>query len=218
MQSSWSLLLSLAVANFLSLATAHTQIWYPEWRANSFLPPFSQTIYPCAGINDNSTTPRTLWPLDGGSLNVTLHDGAAYIFINIGLGVNSTNFNYTLFSAPLNETGAGNLCFPKLTLPPGLPIQEGTTASLQFATAGHNGEGLYNCADITFSSNATLLPADQCTNSSTVIVKTLGDSESSTSTSNSSASATSKPSGSSKSYLTPSFAVLLFTCFFAAMI
>lgn len=97
-----------------------------------------------AGISDNSTTTRTLWPLTGGSLNVTLHDDAAYIFINIGLGVNTTNFNYTLFSAPLNETGAGNLCFPNLTLPDGLPIQEGTQASIQFATAGHNGEGLYN--------------------------------------------------------------------------
>lgn len=97
-----------------------------------------------AGIGDNSTTPRTLWPLDGGSLNVTLHDAAAYIFINLGFGVNASDFNITLFSAPLNETGPGNLCFPKLTLPSGLPIEEGTQASLQFATAGHNGEGLYN--------------------------------------------------------------------------
>jgi hypothetical protein len=97
-----------------------------------------------AGISDTPSTSRTLWPLDGGSLNVTLHDDAAYIFINIGLGVNATNFNYTLFSTPLNETGAGNLCFPKLALPSGLPIKEGTQASIQFATSGHNGEGLYN--------------------------------------------------------------------------
>lgn len=159
-------LLSIAIANFLPLASAHTQIFYPPWRDNSFDPPFSQTIYPCmyhfplasttyrganevvcdigAGISDTPTTSRTLWPLDGGSLNVTLHDSAAYIFINIGLGVNTTNFNFTIFSQPLNETGAGNLCFPKLTLPPGLPIQEGTQASLQFATASHSGEGLYN--------------------------------------------------------------------------
>jgi len=159
MFSSWTLL-SLAFANFLTLVSAHTQIWYPEWRNNSFLPPFSQQIYPCmintffflcynnnilgAGISDSPGTNRTLWPLDGGSLNVTLHDEAAYIFINIGLGANATNFNYTLFSAPLNETGAGNLCFPKLTLPSGLPIKEGTQASIQFATSGHNGEGLYN--------------------------------------------------------------------------
>ncbi|KAH8817207.1 hypothetical protein F5884DRAFT_818997 [Xylogone sp. PMI_703] len=212
MQSLWSFLVSLALAD---LVFGHTQIWYPEWRANSFIPPFSQRIYPCAGINDNATTPRTLWPLDGGSLNVTLHDGAAYIFINIGLGENSTNFNYTLFSAPLNETGAGNLCFPKLTLPSGIQIQEGTNASLQFATAGHNGEGLYNCADITFSKNATLLPADQCQNSSTVVVKTLSDS---TTTVNSSATPASTPSSSIRSYTVPSIVVLLLSCLFAVTI
>jgi len=123
-----------------------------------------------AGISDNATTSRTLWPLDGGSLNVTLHDAAAYIFINIGLGVNSSDFNYTLYAEPLNETGAGNLCFPKLTLPPNMSIAEGTNASIQFATASYSGEGLYNCADITFSKNATLLPSDQCINSSTVSI------------------------------------------------
>ncbi|TAQ89269.1 hypothetical protein B7494_g2396 [Chlorociboria aeruginascens] len=193
----WSFILSLTFA-FLPLVSAHTQIWYPEWRANSFLSPYSQTMYPCAGISDNSTTTRTLWPLDGGSLNVTLHDAAAYIFINIGLGVNVTNFNYTLFNAPLNETGAGNLCFPKLSLPPNLPIVEGTQASIQFATAGHNGEGLYNCADITFSSNATLLPSSQCVNT-TVTISPLGsgtvasaDSTSTSSGSTSSSSSTSK--------------------------
>lgn len=97
-----------------------------------------------AGLTDNATTARTLWPLDGGSVNVTLHDSAAYIFINIGLGVNTTNFNITLFSQPLNETGAGNLCFPKLVLPPDLQVEDGTQASIQFATTGSNGEGLYN--------------------------------------------------------------------------
>jgi hypothetical protein len=177
MRSSWSFL-SLSLANFFLLVSAHTQIWYPEWRNNSFNPPFSQTIYPCehhvslallscpseqtdyatgAGISDTPTTNRTLWPLDGGSLNVTLHDDAAYIFINIGLGVNTTNFNISLFAQPLNETGAGNLCFPKLTLPSGLPIEDGTQASIQFATSGHDGEGLYNVRKVRAHSNGSLL-------------------------------------------------------------
>jgi hypothetical protein len=98
-----------------------------------------------AGIIDTPDTNRTLWPLTGGSLNVTLHDGAAIIFVNLGLGVNVTNFNISLLAIPLNETGAGNLCFPQLVLPSGLPIQEGTQASIQFATSNpKNGEGLYN--------------------------------------------------------------------------
>ena len=87
-----------------------------------------------AGISDTAGTNRTLWPLDGGSLNVAFHDGAAIMFVNLGLGVNPTNFNISLLTVPLNETGAENLCFPKLTLPFGLPI-EGTQASIQFATS-----------------------------------------------------------------------------------
>ena|ERR1700761_7042066 len=98
-----------------------------------------------AGISDTANTNRTIWPLDGGSLNVTLHDGAAIIFVNLGFGSNVTNFNISLLAVPLNETGAGNVCFPKLKLPAGLPIQEGTQASIQFATSNpKSGEGLYN--------------------------------------------------------------------------
>jgi len=207
MHSSWSTLICIWVAN-LSLVSAHTQIWYPAWRGNSFLGPYSQTIFPCAGISDNATTTRTLWPLDGGSLNVTLHDEAAYIFINIGLGVNSSNFNYTLYAEPLNETGAGNLCFPKLTLPPNMPIAEGTNASIQFATAGHDGEGLYNCADITFTKNATLLPSDQCVNSSTVSITPLISYTASNSTNSTNSSSTSS-STSDAAVLAPSSLVLL---------
>lgn len=105
-----------------------------------------------AGINDNSTTARTLWPLDGGSLNFTLHDDAAYISVNIGLGVNTTNFNITLFSAPLNETGPGNVCFPKLQLPADFVVAEGTLASIQIATTSNSGEGLYNVRTIIIGS------------------------------------------------------------------
>src|ERR1700753_430233 len=147
---------SLAIANFLVLVSAHTQLWYPEWRDNALIPPNNEQIYPCmcrlssisypnfvnvvsciigAGIADNGTTPRTPWPLDGGSLNFTLRDGAALVFVNLGLGVNVTNFNISLPSFPLNETGAGNVSFPKLKLPSGLPISEGTQGSIQIATS-----------------------------------------------------------------------------------
>jgi len=179
-----------------------------------------------AGISDNRTTVRTPWPLTGGSINVTLHDAAAYLWINIGLGVNTTNFNYTLFSVPLNETGAGNLCFPQLTLPAGLPISEGTNASIQFATAGHNGEGLYNCADITFTANAILLPSNQCVNSSTVSITpfTYGSSTSSSGSSSSSASSASASSASASATkagaaagFAPSSAVLVLASLLAAV-
>jgi hypothetical protein len=31
-----------------SLVSAHTQVWYPEWRANALNPPYSERVYPCA--------------------------------------------------------------------------------------------------------------------------------------------------------------------------
>ncbi|PMD47214.1 hypothetical protein L207DRAFT_506221 [Hyaloscypha variabilis F] len=215
-------LLLVMIASFQVLVSAHTQIWYPPWRNNSFNTPFSQQIYPCAGIIDTPDTNRTLWPLTGGSLNVTLHDGAAIIFVNLGLGVNVTNFNISLLAIPLNETGAGNLCFPQLVLPSGLPIQEGTQASIQFATSNpKNGEGLYNCADITFSANATLLPSDQCVNSTTITVNSLFSSASvsssnATCAASGAATASSTAKASSAMVVAPSFFGLLLCGLLAA--
>jgi hypothetical protein len=40
-------LLLVMIASFQVLVSAHTQIWYPPWRNNSFNTPFSQQIYPC---------------------------------------------------------------------------------------------------------------------------------------------------------------------------
>jgi hypothetical protein len=174
---SHALSLSLAIATFSVLVSAHTELWYPPWRDDTLNPPYDEQIYPCmsqlqrsksyadklpciigAGTVSNATTPRTAWPLDGGSLNITLRDGAALIFVNLGLGVNVTNFNITIPNFPLNETGAGNVCFPKLTLPSGLPISEGTQATIQVATSNpKSGEGLYTVSIHLVHSNRELL-------------------------------------------------------------
>jgi hypothetical protein len=66
------------------------------------------------------------------------------VFVNLGLGDNVTNFNYTLTPQFWNETGNGTLCIPKLPLPAGLTVSDGTTASLQVVTLGQSGSALYN--------------------------------------------------------------------------
>jgi hypothetical protein len=98
-----------------------------------------------AGINQSiSANNRTLWPLAGGSLELDLHHPWTYIFVNLGLGSNvSTNFNITLFSLPLNETGNGTLCIPQVSIPAGL-VTDGMNASLQVVTSGSSGSALYN--------------------------------------------------------------------------
>jgi len=71
------------------------------------------------------------------------------VFVNLGLGENVTNFNYTLTQNFWNETGNGTLCVPNLPLPVGLTVTDGTKASLQVVTLGDKGNALYNVSSNT---------------------------------------------------------------------
>ncbi|KAK5222902.1 hypothetical protein LTR72_005739 [Exophiala xenobiotica] len=172
--------LNLVFALFVSkLASAHFELQYPYWRGDSFLPPASQYLFPCANVNttDESNNNRTVWPLDGGSLVIDFHHPWTYVSFNLGLGSNTSTFNISLNPMLLNETGNGTICIPKWTLPAHLGIVDGDEASLQVITIGDSGTALYNCADIRFSANATLLSGDQCQNSSNVDIYPLAQQE-----------------------------------------
>ena len=99
---------------------------------------------------------RTDWPATGGSLALDLHHPWSYIFINIGLGDNVTNFNYSLTPSFLNETGKGILCLDHLPLPVDLVPSDGQHATIQVVASGASGSALYNCADIVFHTAATI--------------------------------------------------------------
>jgi hypothetical protein len=160
----------MAVAAFLllavaQLATAHFGLEYPTWRAATLGSGhnYSQWAYPCAGVPGNiEGGNRTDWPLTGGSVVLDLHHDWTYVFINLGLGANVTNFNYTLTPEFLNTTGVGSLCLPTVPLPADLKVEDGTQASIQVITVGDSGAGLYNCADITFRASAKPLEGDAC--------------------------------------------------------
>lgn len=94
----------------------------------------------------------TDWPLDGGAVKLELHHPWSYVYINLGLGENSTNFNISLTPQFLNVTGKGQFCIEKLPLPE--EVAEGTLGTIQIVTGGTSGSALYNCADIRFTSNA----------------------------------------------------------------
>ncbi|OLN81866.1 Uncharacterized protein CCHL11_07010 [Colletotrichum chlorophyti] len=157
-----SLLFALGAAN---LASAHFGLEYPEWRADTLsatnVTGYSQWQYPCAGV-PYGTGNTTDWPLDGGSIKLDLHHDWTYVFINLGLeaGGNVTTHNITLTPQFWNATGAGTLCVEKLALPTN--ATDGQRGSIQVVTVGDSGAGLYNCANIRFTSNATTLPADEC--------------------------------------------------------
>ncbi|KAH8882548.1 hypothetical protein GQ53DRAFT_753597 [Thozetella sp. PMI_491] len=145
------------------IASAHFALEYPQWRANSLAAGsnYSQWIYPCANVNPGAGN-RTDWPINGGSLVLDLHHPWTYVFVNLGLGDNVTNFNYTLTPSFWNETGNGTLCVPSLPLPVGLTPADGSHGSIQVVTLGESGAALYNCADITFRSNVSALSGDAC--------------------------------------------------------
>ncbi|GJD03098.1 GPI anchored protein [Colletotrichum higginsianum] len=157
-----TLLVALGAAN---LASAHFGLTYPEWRADTLKPTnvtgFSQWTYPCAGVPYGAGN-VTDWPLDGGAVELDLHHDWTYVFINLGLEANGnvSTHNITLTPQFWNATGSGTLCVEKLALP--TPAQDGQRASLQVITVGDSGAGLYNCADIRFTSNATNPSSEQC--------------------------------------------------------
>ncbi|KAF4975649.1 hypothetical protein FZEAL_7584 [Fusarium zealandicum] len=147
-------LLSLAAVQAVS---AHFGLVFPEWRADTLIEEnedrFSQWTYPCAGV-DYKEGNVTDWPLEGGALKLDLHHPWTYVFVNLGLGENSTNFNISLTPQVLNATNEGILCIDELTLPSDIEVSDGDVGSIQVITVGDAGSALYNCADIRFKKNA----------------------------------------------------------------
>ncbi|CAD6449170.1 dff1e2e8-a30a-4124-99bc-9614e19cb34d [Sclerotinia trifoliorum] len=200
-----------------SLVSAHFSLEYPPSRGNSFLPPASQWIYPCANIN--TTENRTLYPTSSFPIGLNLHHHWTYIFVNLALGTNgSSNFNISLTPAPLNATGSGHLCLSDFDLPSEIKLEDGLNATVQVVTVGESGSALYNCADITFSSNTTALHASdnstQCPTSPNITVTKLSDkstcpTESSSTTTSSARASSSTSSGTKNSGISLSATLVL---------
>ncbi|KAG5981141.1 hypothetical protein E4U55_003251 [Claviceps digitariae] len=157
---------------------AHFGLAYPPWRADTLSEAgeekYSQWTYPCAGV-PYQTGNITDWPLTGGRLQLNLHHPWTYVFVNLGLGPNATNFNVSLTPSFWNVTGKGTLCVDKLALPSevqALPqVRDGELASLQVVTVGESGSALYNCADIRFGRDVGEGAGGNCTSSPGVVVQ-----------------------------------------------
>ena len=168
-------------------ATAHFGLTFPEWRADTLNADeesgYDQRVYPCKshpaclpspirttflpltrvpGANvPGDEGPTTDWPLNGGSLTLDLHHDWTYLFLNLGLGTNVTNFNVSISHTPWNATGSGTLCIPRLPLDLG-DVEDGTEASLQVVTVGHDGASLYNCANLRLVAEAEEFGGEEC--------------------------------------------------------
>jgi hypothetical protein len=128
----------------------HLPLYVPSLQLPHIPSPYTKNPIPGAGVNQSeSANNHTLWPLKGGSLNTDFHHPFTYVFINLGLGSNVSNFNITLnqVSLPYNESGNGTLCLPQLLLPSDLGIMDGMNASIQISTVGDQGAALYNVSE-----------------------------------------------------------------------
>ncbi|KAI5865703.1 hypothetical protein GGS23DRAFT_593881 [Durotheca rogersii] len=164
-------------AAFAQLANAHFLVQYPSWRAETLDVPegsdYDQWAYPCAGVPTGAGN-RTDWPLTGGSIKLHLYHPWSYLFINLGFGANTTNFNVSLTPNIVNVTSNGVICLPQVPVP--VNVSDGQLASLQIVTSGSTGAALYNCADITFRSSAQLLDSNECRNDTDITAVIVGSS------------------------------------------
>ncbi|KAK6834350.1 hypothetical protein PG987_009044 [Apiospora arundinis] len=185
----WSALVLLSALQF---SAAHFSIEYPAWRADTLAEntTYDQWRYPCAGAPPGAAG-RTEWPVQGGSVSLGLHHEWTYVFINLGLGTNASNFNVSLTPQFVNVTGKGTYCIPSLKLP--VEPRDGDNATIQVVTSGKTGSALYNCADITFRSSAQPLSGDKCQNSTGITAEYVG--QASAQSAGSSSNSTSKTPG-----------------------
>jgi len=157
----------LALAALTTLASAHFNLDYPAARGfdediRTSLSPLSLSLslsppsntskvgtFPCGG-QDTVSTNRTLYPLTGGSIALTMGHIDANVAVYIGFGDSvGSSFN-TVIRPTFTEQGLGNFCMTGIEIPGGSAL-EGMNATIQVVTNGDPDGGLYNCADVTLS-------------------------------------------------------------------
>ncbi|KAI9733389.1 MAG: hypothetical protein M1834_003473 [Cirrosporium novae-zelandiae] len=148
------MLSSLTLLLFPFLASAHFKLDFPTSRG------FDEDLLvngPCGSQNTPSSN-RTLIALtSSGSasfpIQLTMGHDEAEVQVNLALGNNAvaaSRFNINLVKT-FEEEGLGAFCMKDIEIPSSLNITDGTNATLQVITNGDPNGGLYNCADLTFT-------------------------------------------------------------------
>ncbi|KAF4549986.1 Hypothetical protein D9617_19g102910 [Elsinoe fawcettii] len=204
------------LAGLVPLAAAHWEMTYPAQRQTDNEDTMPQ--FPCGGINTVNSN-RTQFPINGAPIQLNMGHTEYNVQVLLALGNDpGSAFNYVLVPT-FTQEGPDNFCIGggAIRYPEGLNITEGTNATIQVVTNGDGGGGLYNCADITFTSTP-LSTADygrNCQNSTGVTTRPLegaarnanetstghshGDSDSDSSSANSTTNGTSSGSSTSAS-------------------
>ncbi|KAJ9623144.1 hypothetical protein H2203_006080 [Taxawa tesnikishii (nom. ined.)] len=134
----------------LPLASAHFKLVYPAARG---FDEDTLATFPCGGQNTVSSN-RTMFPINGAPIQLNMGHTQTNLQVLLALGNDpGSNFNITLVPT-FTEEGPQNFCIGAgaIQYPEGLNITDGMNATIQVVSNGDPSGGLYNCADITFTS------------------------------------------------------------------
>ncbi|KAL8992371.1 MAG: hypothetical protein Q9169_007147 [Polycauliona sp. 2 TL-2023] len=152
-------LILLTLSLLFSIISAHFTLDFPPQREGD---EEQQGTFPCGGGTAVSSS-RTAWPLDGGSIQLTMGHARSAVQVLVALGNEpGDNFNAVLVPT-IQEEGLGKFCFSGVRVPESLGVRDGDNATIQVVTDSHVTGGLYNCADITFSSSNSSASDSECT-------------------------------------------------------
>ncbi|TVY17939.1 Uncharacterized protein LARI1_G004470 [Lachnellula arida] len=149
-----------ALAALAPFASAHFKLNYPAARG---FDEDNLSQFPC-GSFDTPSSNRTIWPVSNGSIGLEMGHINANVEVLIGFGNNPGSAFNTVLRKTFTEQGLGAFCMTSFSLPEGANFTDGTNATIQVLTNGDPAGGLYNCADITFSTSAPVLDAGVCAN------------------------------------------------------
>ncbi|KAI0082231.1 hypothetical protein K474DRAFT_1671342 [Panus rudis PR-1116 ss-1] len=178
--------LMLVIIAALSVASAHFQLQYPVPRG-PFVEPdevnFCDT--PQDGYNTAASN-RSEFPLSGGFISLNSEHPKFTVGLIVSTAQNPNNFaNFSTAVNFFQSTGEGPFCFPVDLSAAGISgVGDGANATLQVVFDGGDGK-LYQCADVTLSSNFNVPSNVSCSNST------------GTSTSSGSSASSTSPSGTS---------------------
>jgi len=181
------------LAGLVSVASAHFQLQYPLPRGV-----FVEDNEPgfCDGYTQ-AVSNRTVFPLSNGVISMNSEHPAWTVGVIISTAQNPTSFNDFNNSAPavpfFQTTGEGIACFEIDLLNSGISgLVDGANITIEVVFDGGDGQ-LYQCADLTLSSNITT-PSDATSTCKMNITSQEGN-ITSTSTAPASASSTAASTG-----------------------
>ncbi|KAH7064984.1 hypothetical protein B0J12DRAFT_734376 [Macrophomina phaseolina] len=185
---------ALLLTTLSTLTSAHFTLTWPPSRG---FDDDKAPSFPCGGF-DTPSANRTSFPLSGAPIQLNMGHTETNLQVLLGIG-NDPGSAYNIVLRPtFRERGPEDFCMGDIVIPASANLTEGQNATIQVVSNGDPDGGLYQCADITITSQQ--LTADEvsqhCTNSSGVQTQALPNAGNANETSESTSSSSSSSSAS----------------------